>query len=832
MVVGEAPGADEERYGKPFVGPAGQTLRNFLAQVGIDPDEVFYTNICKIRPPANKLEKFFLDGGVPTEPVLEGLLELMQEIQSVKPNVIYAAGNYALWALTAKASWFDKTIKGERVRGFTGIQKWRGSILPCSLVEGFKVVPTYHPSYIMREGMADHGTYLADLTRIKEDSEFPELRWPEKEIVVAWQQPKVLVNYHQVIAEKEAPLWLPHDMNRDQLKDKLLSSPSRPSTLDIEYIGSKLLCVGMSVDNVNPIVIPTETLGDMFYMQSIVDNTKKFNAQNSMFDASILEWHFGIKIMRRVTFDTMIAANAANIELPKGLDYLVSIYTRQPYHKDMVDWKKIAKGAQPLSIMYAYNGIDVWTQDEVMQEQIKWELQDEGVRRTFDFMMAMLVPLWEMSKRGVRMDLELLKNISSTLDSEAAAAHFQLMFLVGASQPINVRSNQQVADLLFNKLGLPTGKMNATGPACDDKTLAGLQLQAKNDEQRQAITLIRQIRTAENLKSKFFDLEFDNDGRMRGSYDPTKTVTGRLASRKFHPTGKGTNAQNIPRDKRARRAFIADKGKVFGYADLEKAESLVVAHLTGDPRMLHDHAPGQNAHKNLGAALFGKAPEDLTDDEYYLSKKTRHAGNYMQGWKTFMTNVNQDAHKTGVSVTAAEAKRYIEAYRNLHPFLPKWWDQTKQALYRGRTLYNLVGRKRVFYGHTESILPEAVAFVPQSTVGDTLNIGLLNVEGVPCPYSVEAGVFDALIGEELRDCGYEGLMQIHDAIAFQCFERDVERVTGLIRRALSIPILNPRTYETFTIPVEIAVDLDPEHLKAMKSNWGDAKVIKPQLAHA
>lgn len=830
MIVGEAPGAEEVREGRPFVGNAGKLLRQFLMEVGIDPLEIYYTNICKYQPPGNKLAAWHGVGGLPNETVCEGLIELESEIRTVKPNVILACGNFPLQYLTGKARWIDKTIKGERVRGFTGIQDYRGSILPCALVAGYKVLATFHPAYIAREGMSDHGTFKVDLARLADEAAFPELRRPQKNIVLASHQPVHLANYSGVLDE-EAPIWTPAPMSRFDIRDQLLSTPDTPTTLDIEYIGSRLLCVGLTNDKDQAFVLPNENLADLRFIFDIVNNTKLFNAQNAMFDASVLEWHYGLKIMSRVVYDTMLAANAANIELPKGLDYLVSVYTRQPYYKGMVDWKLIKKGVQPVSTVYAYNGIDVWTQHEVMEEQLKWEFDDPAVKKTFAFMMRMLLPLWNMSKRGIRIDLELMQNVGAELDGEAAARAFELMLLAGKTDIINVKSNAQIAELLYNQLRLPVIKENKTGPACDDKTLAALVLKATNDDQRNAIRLIRQIRNARDLRSKFFNIEFDDDGRMRGHYDPTKTVTGRLASRKFYPTERGTNQQNIPRDKRARRAFIADPKKVFGYADLEKAESLVVAHLTRDPLMLLDHSPGQNAHKNLGARLFNKDPRELTEDEYYLSKQTRHAGNYMQGWSTFMRNVNQRAHITGVSIEAKEAKYFIGTYRDLHPGLPRWWKWIEAELWRGRTLYNLIGRKRVFYGHIQSLLPEAVAFTPQSTVGDTLNIGLLNLslddEGkpIPAPYLEDRQLWDQYkdIALELREYGFDLLQQIHDAVGFQLYEKYVDKAVPLIRRALQIPLANPFTYEDFTINVEVMLDLDPEHLRQGKSNWGDCK---------
>lgn len=836
LAVGEAPGAVEEARGEPFVGPAGDLFRKFLLQTGLVPEEMFLTNLSKYRPPENKLHHFFADGGIPNEIVRDGLAELIDEIRSVQPNVILALGNFPLWALTGKARWIDYYKDGKRIRGFTGIHDWRGSILQSTLVKGFKVIPTFHPSYIQQEGMSDHGSFLTDLERVKKESQWPEIRPLDKEIVLVEESPKVLGNYWDLIYNDAAPQWEPYEHDRFSIKEMLLEHQEVPTTLDIEFIPdtAKLLCCGVTKNSDQAFVLPTSSLSDLSYAGEIIRRTERFNAQNSMFDASILEWHYGLPIMDRVVFDTMVAAYCANVELPKGLDYLCSVYTDQPYYKGMVDWKLIKKGQQPLSIVYAYNGIDVWVQHQVMEEQKKLELCDPAVEESFRFLMKLLVPLWEMSKRGIRVDSELMRSVGEILEGEAAAKAFELMFLTGARELINVKSIVDVRKILYEDLGLPVIRSTTTGPATDDKTLAELYRRSDSEHARKIIDLIRGQRNARDLQSKFFDIEFDSDARLRGHYDPTKTVTGRLASRKFYPTNKGANQQNPPRDKRVRRAYLADRGKVFGYADLEKAESLVVAHLTQDPLMLFDHSPGQNAHKNLGERLFGKPKDDLDEFEYYMSKQTRHAGNYMEGPLVMMRNVNAVAHKTGFWVEFSDCKRFLDLYKQLHIGLPRWWRETEQLLWNGRTLENLIGFKRTFYGHIKSILPEGVAFVPQSTVGQVLNIGLLNVSGIASPYLLRLGLWQeyADIKAELDDCGFNLLQQIHDAVGFQCYSNRAERVAPLVRRALSIPLTSPKTREIFRIPVEVNLDIDPERIRLNKSNWGDCKKYEGDLVGA
>jgi uracil-DNA glycosylase len=132
MLVGEAPGADEEREGQPFVGVSGQELNRMLAEAGISRSECYITNVCRERPPNNDITKFFAKSkkAITNEhvklrdrwvlpPVRSGFLRLIDELEATNPNVVIALGNVAMWALTGR--W--------------GVVKWRGSMLEIDTEE-------------------------------------------------------------------------------------------------------------------------------------------------------------------------------------------------------------------------------------------------------------------------------------------------------------------------------------------------------------------------------------------------------------------------------------------------------------------------------------------------------------------------------------------------------------------------------------------------------------------------------------------------------------------------------------------------------------------------
>jgi uracil-DNA glycosylase len=124
MIIGEAPGADEDEQGLAFVGKAGQLLTKIIEAIGMTRDEVFITNILKSRPPQNRNPE-------PDEILAcQGFLD--RQIDAIRPRVIVALGKFA-------AHWVLKTAEPiTRLRGKMGEYK------------GIPVMPTYHPAYLLR----------------------------------------------------------------------------------------------------------------------------------------------------------------------------------------------------------------------------------------------------------------------------------------------------------------------------------------------------------------------------------------------------------------------------------------------------------------------------------------------------------------------------------------------------------------------------------------------------------------------------------------------------------------------------------------------------------
>ncbi len=174
IIVGEAPGAEEERTGSPFMGASGNELTKMLAEAGINRNECFITNLIRIRPPGNDLSSFIafkkkditpahipLRDKMVLKCVKEGYDLLLKEVEMADPNLIICLGNAAMWALTGK--W--------------GITEWRGSVMKSDVVDR-KVLVAYHPAAVLRQ-WSWRSVLVHDLRRAFRESKLESLERPQ-----------------------------------------------------------------------------------------------------------------------------------------------------------------------------------------------------------------------------------------------------------------------------------------------------------------------------------------------------------------------------------------------------------------------------------------------------------------------------------------------------------------------------------------------------------------------------------------------------------------------------------------------------------------------------
>lgn len=798
LVVGDAPDAWSAKDGNHFYGTCGSMVADALLRAGASLNDVSYVNVSPSQiPHATLLKQFGTRNGVDAE--LDMMLEILQlAIERANPNVIVPLGSLAYKLCTGIGEWKKVMRQGRATYDYAGIAAYRGSIVRGvgPVAEGRKCVGAVHPRDVLRQGHL-RPVFAADIARAVAQSQFPEIRLPNPHIVIAPDgvERAAWISWLKGPAGERSP--------SGAVADSFL-------TVDIEFVGTTLICVGLTRSSDCAVVFRTRNSTEIADVKHILESGVPLCFQNGMFDCGILEWHFGMSLFPSFQHDTLVGMHVCYTELPKDLGFIGSIFTEHPVWWDKISWPAIKKGKQPVEDVLQYNGIDVVVTHEAMIKMLNDELLDPVLRAEYDYEMSLMHPLWECSKLGVNFDAEHVGLLDTELRIEELEASIAVANIAGGEM-VNLRSNAQMVKLLTETLGFKKSELRASkagGVKADDFAIAELIATAKHDHQREALREVRKARKAANLQSKFTQIELDDDGRFRCIYNPAKTVTSRLSSATFFPTGRGSNLQNIPKDKRVRAAFRADPGYAFIYADLKSAESYVVAHITNDKEMLRLHSPEymsglRDGHKFVAAFLLDKEVEDVTDDERYIGKQCRHALNYMMGWRTLQERINKSADETGVWVTAAQSKVFVQKYRALHQALPLWWNQVGEELRRTRSVTTLLGRRRTFYEAPDRVLPEAVAFIPQGTIAKALNLGLLSCANDP----------------ELKRMGYQLLMQVHDAIGFQVPIANLREALPQVERNLTLPITIARRAES---PYEIQVPVDMK----VGFNWGEANPKK------
>lgn len=753
-LIGEAPGANEDRVGRPFVGGAGMVLDGILAEADIKRGECYIDNVIQYQPPSNNFGIYYNDAKRenPTGGLLEAHERLRRLVRENRPNVVVALGNEALYALLGKRA----------------VTKWRGSILAC---EGVKVIPTIHPAMIMRE-YKFRPQALFDLCKAKKESltpNFPPL--PVDELIVAPSFDNVMQHFE--LLNKQP--YIAFDIE---------------TAMDIHQI----LCIAFAWHPNKAISIPIfhqdhsfwtpeQELGIIRELRRLFTNKNiKFIAQNAQFDMSYIKRQWDIDI--DVWLDTMIAHHCVYPELPKGLGFLVSVYTNYPYHKDIAEH-------ETLSDFWRYNCMDAARTYECAFE-IKKEAEEFGTWNLYKSLSGNLIkPLFEMQTTGILIDVEKRKELDRNL--EADLAHLQQRLDTAIGHPVNVSSPKQMCALLYEELKFPpvyrdrkdakTGEKKKTITA-DDDALEELDRKFPGSI---IFKLIQDIRSIQKLLSTYVRAELDPDNRIRCSYMITGTETGRLSSR-ANAYDTGTNLQNIPRGPLIRALFIADPGHFLVNADLSQAEARVVAYLAQDERLQTVFSQGGDVHKRNASIVFKKPAEQITEQERDLGKMLVHASNYGLGADKFARNIG---------VTKARAEELLNAYHANYPRIKRWHQEVEMELRRTRTLTTPLGRKRIFFGRINNDLArEGIAYVPQSTVGDLLNLGLIRAYNNLPP-------------------GWRIILQVHDSVMFQVpDETPPMHIYKFIHHYFEIPLTIHG--KTFTIPVDIKVG----------KNWGELKKLE------
>jgi len=418
------------------------------------------------------------------------------------------------------------------------------------------------------------------------------------------------------------------------------------------------------------------------YVKPILENPQiKKCGQNLKYDI-LLTAKYGVWI-EGISFDTMVAGYILNPESSHTLEVLAKEYLKYqviPISQLIGEGRNQKKMSEiPIERVaeYACEDADITLQ---LVDKLRAELEKrEQLKLCEEVEFPLVEVLAHMEISGVKIDVELLRNLSKELDRMLDNLTHDIYNLAGVE--FNINSPQQLSEVLFKKLKLPPIKTTKTGYSTDVEVLEEL---AKEHPIAERLLEYRQI---QKLKSTYVDalpkLINPQTGKIHTSFNQTGTATGRLSS-------SDPNLQNIPIrteiGREIRKAFIPSQPEwLILSADYSQIELRVMAHLSGDENLISAFKNGLDIHSSTAASVFGVKPEDVN---YEMRRKAKEV-NF-----GIMYGISPYGLSQRLGIPQPEAKKIIETYFQKFPRVKEYIDKTIEEARRNGYVSTLLGRRR------------------------------------------------------------------------------------------------------------------------------------------
>ena len=366
--------------------------------------------------------------------------------------------------------------------------------------------------------------------------------------------------------------------------------------------------------------------------------------------------------------------------------------------------------------------------------------------------MPLLAILARVERTGVKLDGDLLRRHSDFLAREMLALEQKAHEAAG--QPFNLNSTKQLGEIFFNQLKLPVIKKTPKGaPSTDEEVLEKLA------EDYPLPKLILEYRGLTKLKSTYTDklplMVNPASGRVHTNYGQATAVTGRLSSNE-------PNLQNIPvrsvEGRKIREAFVAEPGFVIVSADYSQIELRIMAHLSGDERLLAAFAEDADIHRATAAEVLGLAPEQVLPEQRRMAKAVNFGLIY--GMSAFGL-----AGQLNIDRTTAQA--YIDRYFARYPGVADYMARTREQAKMEGYVETLFGR-RLYLPEIKSGNPArrqgaeraAINAPMQGTAADLIKLAMIAVQ-------------DWLDAEKRKT---RLIMQVHDELVLEVAEAELDQV--------------------------------------------------------
>lgn len=566
VIVGEAWGEEEDSRKLPFVGASGQELDRMLAEAGLDRSTILCTNVLSERPPSGRMERHFGKSkgshppfwGLHPSPTVRHHIDLLREVINAAPRqLVIAAGNFALWALTGLSGVGTADVDDGGGLVPTGITDWRGSMVRTRPeFGGTPCLPIIHPVMV-----------------------FKQYSW--RSVLVHDLQQRVPYALHgKWDTPKRTKIATPDFAQVRSFLEDELSRMDGGAVLwrvcDIETKRRNIICTGIATSRDWAICIPhcgldlqrnltswwpfeQEVLILRLLRRWLLHPNIRLIGQNFLYDMQYLSrWLRAPTI--KCAYDTMLGQHVMFPGTPKTLDYLSSLY--REWH---VFWKhesqEWAETGTIEQLLY-YNCEDCLATYEIFEEQ-QPALDSIGMRPHFDFLLLSNEFCFDTMREGCAIDAgirtDLLFQVMSDIKPRQEwlariipqsylTDHVQMTTKTGRPKKGVKKwweSSHQQRILFYEVLGLRQQRDRKTKrPTINDEALNTLK--SLYPWLSRIFDMMAELRTLSVYMNTFLKAPLDPDGRMRCSFNPGGTETFRYSS-SSNAFYRGTNLQNIPK---------------------------------------------------------------------------------------------------------------------------------------------------------------------------------------------------------------------------------------------------------------------------------------------
>lgn len=446
--------------------------------------------------------------------------------------------------------------------------------------------------------------------------------------------------------------------------------------------------------------------------------------------------YIGATVPNRKELLDKMELSAFVMQEEKVMQYL-SYETCIPY----MAWERLAKDLDEMNMLSLYRDIELPT----------------------------VYVLEHMEHEGIRVDGDALHEYSIMLGDKVQTLEKKIYEEAG--EEFNINSPKQLGEILFDKLQLPGAKKTKTGYSTNVDVLNKL----KNDYPIVADVL--EYRQVAKLKSTYADglsVYIKEDGRIHGTFNQTITATGRISSTE-------PNLQNIPMrtelGRGIRKVFIPKQDYVFVDADYSQIELRVLAHFSGDEKLIEAYQENQDIHALTASQVFGVPIEDVDD----LMRRNAKAVNFGIVYGISAFGLSED-----LDISRKEATEYIDSYFTTYPGIKHFLDSSVESAKASGMIRTMYGRIRQIPELSSSNFMQrsfgeriAMNSPIQGTAADIIKIAMIRVH-------------ERLRREKLHSTL---ILQIHDELLVETHKDEVEQVKQIIQEEmmqaakLSVPLV-------------------------------------------